>query len=223
MRDFSREYKTCSRIQNMKRGQAMIETLIAIALICVVFFGIMQISNLSVSREIIYHAAARGARAKTVGFNSWMVQKSVRVAAIPNSGKMITPQFDNTDPVLQSAIAASQAANRPLAQLWTQVLGGEIIPSSAQYNIERARIPEYMNTDNNWRGDYILNYTGWENDHIHYEINTDNPDILFFRVWQNYTNWLGLPRTFYQSDTVTLSGTNTLENHYLVYINDENL
>ena len=193
MRDSSREYRVCPRFPHRKRGQAMIESLIAIALICVIFFGAMQISNLYASREILAHAAARGARAKTVGFNWWMVKKSINVATIPNSGRLITPQFENIDTTLRSAIDDSERGDRPLAQLWTQVLGGEIIPSSLQYNIERARIPEYLNTDNHWRGDYILNYTGWENSFVNYDITTVSPNVFSISVRQNYTNWLGLP------------------------------
>ena len=54
-------------------------------MICVIFMGIFQVSQLAVAREVLHHAAARGARARSVGFNAFMVQKSVRVAAIPNA------------------------------------------------------------------------------------------------------------------------------------------
>lgn len=208
----------------------MIETLLAVGLICVIFFGAMQISQLFAAREIMNHAAARGARAKTVGFNKWMVRKVVHVAAIPNSGDMINPTHENADATLRSAIESSQGEGHALAELWERVLGGELIPSSQQYVIEHARIPQYLATENHLRADVILNYEAWERDDIHYDcgsfaIMDDGsvaPNIFAeMTVWMEYTNWLSLPRTFYADDTIRLTGSNVIENHYPLYIDDQ--
>ena len=74
-------------------GQSLVESCLVIALISFIFMGLFQISRLSAAREVLQHAAARAARARTVGFNAWMVPKVVRVAAIPNAGRMTEPLF----------------------------------------------------------------------------------------------------------------------------------
>lgn len=217
-----REIIACPQLR-LKQGQAMIESCIAIGLICVIFFGAMQVSQLAASREIMHHAAARGARAKTVGFNWWMVRKAIHVAAIPNSGRMITPGFVNIDDALRDAITYSQQADQPLVELWVQVLSGQLIPASKQYWLEKKKIREYMETDNNARGEYVLNYVAWDTGSLHYDVDFGNfEELVSVNVWQDYTNWLSLPRTFYAGDSVMLSATHTLDNHYTLYIDDQN-
>ncbi len=58
----------------------MIEACLAMGVICLVFFGLFQLSQLAAAREVINHAAARGARAKSVGLSRFMVSKAIRVA-----------------------------------------------------------------------------------------------------------------------------------------------
>jgi len=43
------------------------------------------------AQDVLDYAAARGARAKTVGFNRFMVYKTIRVGAIPNAGRLLSP------------------------------------------------------------------------------------------------------------------------------------
>lgn len=70
----------------MRRGQAMVETLIAVIAIMSIFFGAFHLSRLVAARTLLDHAAARAARAKAVGFNDFMCEKSARVAMIPVAG-----------------------------------------------------------------------------------------------------------------------------------------
>ncbi len=210
----------------------MLESLIAMILICVIFFGAMQISQMFAHKEILYHAAARGARAKTVGFNYWMVRKAIWVSAIPNSGKMITPDYDEAEAhaALRSAITRSQGADGILIAPWTNILSGKIRSSSTLHNLEEALIPEFMATANHERGKHILNYEGWENDLIHYncasfaidDTGSVMPNIFAeVNVWQIYTNWLPLHKTYYSGDSLTLTAVSTIENHYPLYLNDQ--
>ena len=71
----------------------MIESVFVIILICLCFLAIFQYANLFAAKAVLSHASARAARARTVGFNPWMVEKSARVAAIPASGRRLTPAF----------------------------------------------------------------------------------------------------------------------------------
>lgn len=74
-----------------RSGQGLIESCLVVALICLVFFGVFQISQLFASQEVLDYAAGRGARAKTVGLNRFMVFKTIRVGAIPNAGQLLNP------------------------------------------------------------------------------------------------------------------------------------
>lgn len=74
-----------------RNGQSLIESCLVLALVCLVFFGLFQISRLFAAKEVLQYAAERGARAKTVGFNRFMVHKTVRVGAIANAGRMLNP------------------------------------------------------------------------------------------------------------------------------------
>ncbi|MFU8779713.1 MAG: TadE family protein [Kiritimatiellia bacterium] len=203
----------------------MMESLIAIGLICLIFFGAMQISQMFAAREVLYHAAARGARAKTVGFNRWMVRKSIYVASIPVAGAMITPELDPSDPAISEAIRASRGSG-DLIDPWLDIMSGRLVPTAARYQAERARIPAFLGADNYNRARAVLNYDAWENNQIHYhvsgipigEVATRSP--LTITAWINYTNWLPMRGTYYSGDSVRIEAENTLENHYLVYIDD---
>ncbi|MCR5414332.1 MAG: hypothetical protein K6F50_06355 [Kiritimatiellae bacterium] len=76
----------------MRRGQAMVETLIALLAVTFIFMGAYRLSRLVAARTLLDHAAARAARAKSVGFNDWMCEKSARVAMIPVAGERIWPE-----------------------------------------------------------------------------------------------------------------------------------
>jgi hypothetical protein len=212
-------------VSGHRSGQAMIESLIAIILICLIFFGAMQMSQMFAAREILYHVAARGARAKTVGFNQWMVRKAIYVASIPVAGAMVTPQLDPRDQAIIDAIEASKGSGA-LVDPWLAVMSGRLVPSSAKYQIERALIPEFMWSDNFYRARAVLSYDAWENNLIRHNISDvplgqmENPPPLRITVWMNYTNWLPMKSTYYSGETVRMEGRNTLENHYLVYIDD---
>ena len=199
-------------------GQSLIETCVAIALICLIFMSLLQISEIFAAREILNHAAARGARARTVGFNWWMVEKAVRVAAIPNAGKLITPEFKNEDTALR-AMVESMAPG----QLWEEALKAS--PSSLQYNLERARIPEYMGSYNRPRAGHVLDYEDWDTIHSdHGTIAAPVPGALAsmidIKVSQDYPLWVPMHRTFYSGDSIRLNADFTMESHYGLYIED---
>ena len=101
-------------------------------MLCVLLFGFLQAALALGGREILHHAASRAARARAVGFNSWMATKAARVAAIPVSGKLLAEDLG-----------------------WTPADG-----SPAAF--ERARIPDYLSAENHERADWVLNYEEWE-------------------------------------------------------------
>lgn len=76
-----------------RNGQSLIESCFVVALVCLLFFGLFQICRLYAAQEVLDYAASRGARATTVGFNRFMVEKTVRVGSIPNAGRLINPDY----------------------------------------------------------------------------------------------------------------------------------
>ena len=184
--------------------------------------GLLQVSQLFAAREVLHHAAARAARARTVGFDHWMVRKSARVAAIPIAGPMVVPTFQNDDQQLQNLLA------RPtLGEVWDGALTAT--PSFNQLHIEQARIPEYMGSFN-WAGSrHILDYERWDRLAINEVSGTTLPDgtplrgsTLEMTVSQVVSNWVPFHRAFYAADSVSLRGKSEIENHYPLYIDDQN-
>ena len=81
----------------MRRAQAMVETLIAVLVILMVFTGAYRVSRMVAAKTLLDHAAARAARAKAVGFDDFMCEKSARVAMIPVAGRRLWPEGDGFD------------------------------------------------------------------------------------------------------------------------------
>ena len=76
----------------MRHGQAAVETVLAVVVLTVLFFWLLQLSQLVTARIMLDHAAARAARARAVGFNDFMCLKSARVAMIPVAGRRTWPE-----------------------------------------------------------------------------------------------------------------------------------
>ncbi len=83
-----------ARRHGRRSGQALIESCIVVLLLCLICFGLLQISRFFAAQEIMDYASARGARARTVGFNRFMVFKAVRVSTIPSAGTLLFPSLD---------------------------------------------------------------------------------------------------------------------------------
>lgn len=99
----------------MRRGQAMVETLIAVLAIMALFFGAYRVSRMLAARTLLDHAAARAARAKAVGLNDFMCEKSARVAMIPVAGRRLWPAADDPFSEASRVPIYLQAEDWPLA------------------------------------------------------------------------------------------------------------
>lgn len=83
----------------MRRAQAIVETLVAVLVILFLFTGAHRISRMVAAKTVLDHAAARAARAKAVGFNDFMCEKTALAAAIPVSGRRLWPLDSSVDEV----------------------------------------------------------------------------------------------------------------------------
>ena len=68
----------------------MLESIIAMFFLVFVFFLVVDYAELLKTRTVMDYAAARGARARAVGFNDFMVTKTLRIATMPVAGKCLT-------------------------------------------------------------------------------------------------------------------------------------
>ena len=134
----------------------MVESLIAILFISLLFFGMFQLAHASASREILRHAAARAARARAVGFNGWMVRKSMRVAAIPNAGRMTVPADEH---FVNQAFLDAVATGKP-GEVWDLALASD--PHSDRADFELARLGDYLDSPNRPTADQLLDYEDWD-------------------------------------------------------------
>lgn len=134
----------------------MLESLVAILVISLLFFGLFQLAHAAASREILRHAGARAARARAVGFNGWMVRKAMRVAAIPNAGAMTVPAGEH---FANPAFMAAMSSGRP-GDVWDLAL--ETNPHSERGDFELARLGDYLDSINEPTADQILDYEDWD-------------------------------------------------------------
>lgn len=211
-------------VRRGQQGLALVESCLAIMLICLVFTAVLQVAHIFVAREILGYAAASAARAKTVGFNDWMVTKVTRMASIPNAGALVEPVLDYSDPLLQSSVEALRPGS-----LWSWGLSAP--PSTMQVGVERARMPQYLEADNNMDASMILDYENWSGDNA--IIPTIDSGIMSGSDGSGYTPMIHavvsqaypldipLHRAFFDGDAVDLMGETTLENHYLLYLDDQ--
>ena len=200
---------------NRRAGQSLIETCLAVFMICMILFGLLQISQLFAAKEILNHAAARAARAKTVGFNKFMVTKCARVALIPNAGKLTTPDFTNEDLKLRAITAGARAG-----EVWDEIVATDT-QSALQHEVERVRIPFYLGAETWAEADELLEYEDWDRPSVTYpSLDPDDP-ILRVRVRQDYALRIPLHRTFYGGDEIRMEGRCDVEKHFDLYIEDE--
>ena len=178
-------------------GQAAIESIIAIGLILLIFIGIFELARLFAAEEILNYAAGRGARAATVGFNDFMIEKTVRVATIPNAGAMTVPA-DNIGLPGYWAVEQERIPAYLGSRTWAEaddILNYERWPVSGYSldgGLDRIRVE-------NWNRD-------------------SSP--LSVRVSQNIPVDSLLFNAFYPDDSVPLGGECRIENHCTLYLTD---
>jgi hypothetical protein len=91
--------------RNLRRGesgQAVIESLFTMIVLCILLFGLLQVFQIAVANLLTSYSAFTANRSYVVGFSNengpWyreLVHKSARVAAIGASGKRIFPEGGN--------------------------------------------------------------------------------------------------------------------------------
>jgi len=203
----------------------MIESCVVLIFICLIFFLFFQLCLGFASRDVLDHAAARAARARTVGFNRWMVHKVMRVAAIPNAGRMLEPaNIDaGNDPVLTHSLRWMTPG-----EVWDLALNAS--PISPKVAVESARIPDYLGSDHVNEARLVLDYEKWDEVSLHHA-GFFSPGIshaIRMRVRQpldmlvSVVSGAGGILDGRRPETLRLEGAADLECHYSLYLDDRN-
>jgi hypothetical protein len=133
-----------------KQGSSLVETCIVIALLCLILFGLFQVSYVVSSRNIISYSAMVAARAAAVGLDEEMVQTVLHYTTIPTAGPMVHPD--------QKAFRRSRPDGETVGEQWDNALAGDEEVRSEIGAYEAAMVEEFH------RRDYplaVLNYANW--------------------------------------------------------------
>ncbi|MCX6996531.1 MAG: pilus assembly protein [Kiritimatiellaeota bacterium] len=212
MGDFTQRLKgvfLSLRPRGSRAGQRLIESCLVVVVLCLLLFGMLQVSHLYMVSEVLDYAATAGARAHSVGFNAFMVEKTIQVAAIPASGRMLNPSMASV------AVANPVWGTQRVGWLWDFALRSH--PDSRQFNdIERVRIPEYLGAEW-WQRYGYLNYEAWDN-HALQAFMFETADSVEARVQLEVPVRFPFHRAFYGADMVPYESKVTMENHYPMYL-----
>lgn len=93
----------------MRAGQAILESLIVVIFLVGAFLFFFDFAYSLTARLMLENAAARAARADTVGFNAFQRTKSLRSGMIPVSGRREVPDADRAPDSFVSELAFVRA------------------------------------------------------------------------------------------------------------------
>lgn len=74
----------------LKRGQAMVESTLALIVVLLVFLALFNLADLVRAKLLVENAAVKCARARAVGYNDFMLRKIARLATMPAAGECHT-------------------------------------------------------------------------------------------------------------------------------------
>ena len=73
-----------------RKGQAMVETILVLFFLFLAFYVVFQFADNLRARLLVDYAASRVARARTVGMNDYMLEKTAHVATMAAAGECLT-------------------------------------------------------------------------------------------------------------------------------------
>lgn len=176
------------------------ESGIVILLMSFIFFGIFQVSQVHMAQEVMINAAAAGARSKAVGFNDIMVYKVVKVATIPNAGRLRNPA--------PSFVGLPEyTTDRTLISYWERALANPR-PGNPNVAAEISAIPLYLGTSNPAGLSGVMDYEDW--DSVSWPLATDDGlGVSQVRVAQDFELTFPFSRAFISDGEVGLRSSAT--------------
>lgn len=158
-----------------KEGSAIVESCLVMAVLCLILFGILQVSYLVAARNVINYSAVATARAAAVGMNDFMLHKVSHYAAIPAAGPIYTPQ----------GFGRERPAGESTGAVWDNAISRKRNPRSQLGDYE-VGVKEAYHLAGVTRFFNILDYENWQRDEstVHGDYIRDEDDLLTVRVRQ---------------------------------------
>ncbi len=178
-------------------------------LLCLILFGVVQYVLMLTAKEVVQYGADASIRARTVGFNRFMVWKVSRVATIPNAGRMQSPanysagdwaawQQNNAGTAFRTAVSSS--------------------PRSRQFaEVEQFTIPLYLGGQNHATLPGVLDYADWDTVNGPAYLGTAG-ETIGARVSQDYPLRMPFLRAFSDNNEIRLHGEAWLADHAELYL-----
>ncbi|MBR2723151.1 MAG: pilus assembly protein [Lentisphaeria bacterium] len=105
--------KINSRQKNRQAGASMVETMIALMVICFIFFATLQIFQWAMARMFCNYAAFYAGKAHSLGYARSFQEKAANIAAIPISGKDEYNILDNDRKTLENDLRLYMSTRYP--------------------------------------------------------------------------------------------------------------
>jgi Flp pilus assembly protein TadG len=138
------------RVLSKRSGAALVEACLVIVMLCLILFGILQVSYLIMAKDVLSLATFSAARSATVGMSDEFIDRVARAASIPTAGPMVSRAFMNEKPL----------AGTTYGKQWDNALAGD--PQSDQYWYEKDAIPYYLGAVDSADLPGILDYYNWK-------------------------------------------------------------
>ena len=126
------------------------ESCLAIMMLCLILFGLLQVSYLIAAKDVISFSAFAACRSATVGMRDEFVSRVVRTTSIPTAGPTLN----------RGLLNRGMRQGKSVGTTWDSAL--QATPTSNQYWVEKYCIPYYLGADVADLA-YWLNYYNWIN------------------------------------------------------------
>lgn len=203
-----------------KSGQALLESLGVIILLCLILFATVQYIMMLTATEIIQHSANTSVRARTVGLNRFMVTKVTTLASIPVSGAMIQPNYSTYTP--PNSHAWNNNPMNTAGNVFTNRIWGR--PNRNRFYFERLFFGPYLESETLGISRGILEYarsphSSDDTDHlVSLPRNLSSGDMIGIRVEQDYPLSMPLFRAFSSEDYIEVRRDAWLADHSEFYL-----
>lgn len=172
-----------------KEGSSMVESCIVMVLLCLVLFGLLNVSYVVSSRNVLDYASIATARAASVGLNGFMLKKISHFDTIPTAGPVRMPGTDFKTDRPQGGFLGAK---------WSFAMARKNTPKSELGEYETQVHEGYLLSDH---PNHILDYDNWSNEgdaEVYIKPpEYDDYDVMTFTLAQRLPLVLPFSRVFF--------------------------
>lgn len=190
--------------KHLQRGSSIVEGVIAILLICLILFGLLQLFLLYTAQEFTDYSSFRTARSISVGFNNILAKVEARTRAIPVSGEVLTPSELKTTSYQDFFTSSSYKQNDGVYDYY--------------YRLRRA-IRNYMEGYRYMECEYWMGENSYET-LLDGKFTRRDDKVVSEVTFRKYPLRLPFARAFVPEDVQDISSSVELKNHARVYLED---